>query len=376
MKVMKSQSIYEHLENRIYSGEFNDSLRLPSEKILTEYYNCSRPTLRKALEALEKQSLITRKQGSGSFITEKSFTIRKEEIASHKKAALFGIIFPSLGASYVFDSICNEVTRILAQKDCSLVWGGTVLSHSNNLFEEVKHICAKYIELNVDGVFFAPIEYTDERDEVNNYIIDTFDQSHIPVILIDSDVTDFPFRSNHDLVSIDHTQASYLLTKHMIDSGARDIHFLSPYKSSRTIKIRQMGYREALFDSNLPILHESIHEGDPTDIEFVTSIIKKNPDAILCSNDGTAISLLSTLRKLGVEVPQKLIVAGFDNLSYLSHIITPLTSITHPIGMISNEAVNMMLDRVQSPSLPIKTVSYGGTVIARKSTQLNKEDLC
>lgn len=369
MKVLKSAFIHEDLKNRIYSGEFNASSRLPSEKELAEYYGCSRPTLRKALASLEGCNLIARQQGVGSFLTSKGQHSSHEIQTASENSALFGIVFPGLGMSYVFDMFCSEVARILAQKDCSLVWGGSLVPASPTLWQDVRQICSKYIELNVDGVFFSPIEYTPLRDEINSFIVETFDRAHVPVVLIDSDIYDFPKRSAHDLVSLDHVQSSYILAKYMITQNIQNLHFLSPPMSARTIRLRQIGLREALFEAGIPIDPTRFHEGDPKDVQFIQSILDTGAQGIICSNDGTAIALLETLTSLGVSVPKDLIVSGFDNLSYLSHIKTPLTSIAQPTEMISSEAVRMMLDRIKNPARPPRTLRIAGVLVERRSTK-------
>lgn len=369
MKLIKSDTIFENLKNRIYSGEFNSASRLPSEKELSDFYGCSRPTLRKALESLEQAGLITRKQGSGSFLTEDTDDTVPLRSGLEMKTSLFGIIFPNLGDNYVFNIICSELSKILAKMNCSLVWGGTISPGSDNLMNEVEQICKKYVELKVDGVFCAPLEYTPYRDQANTFIVDAFHKAGIPLVLIDSDLVEFPERTAHDLVSLDHIQASYLLTKHMLDQHARTLHFLSPPMSARTIKLRQMGFREAMFDAHLPVTYDQVHVGEPSDVQFVSSILESQAEGILCSNDGTAITLLATLDRLGLSVPKDIIVAGFDNLSYLSQIRTPLTSIAQPTEMISLEAVRLMFDRMENLSRPYKTVRFPGLLIARRSTR-------
>lgn len=373
MKTIKSDAIYDDLKYRIYSGEFNSAGRLPSETELSAFYACSRPTLRKALEVLVADGLVVQRQGAGSFLTEKGLSIAQTTEIPTIKTSLFGIVFPGLGVNYVFDIICNEVTRILAQSNCSLVWGGTVMPNSPTLMDEVRKICAKYVELQVDGVFFSPIEYSTISTAVNEYILDTFSHAQIPVVLIDSDVVEFPKQSHHDLVSLDHVQASYIITKHMIEQNIRNIHFLSPPMSAKTIKLRQIGFREAMFDCGLPIDSLVFHQADPRDPIAVRSIISLGAQGILCSNDGTAITLLDTLRSLEVAVPKDLVVAGFDNLSYLSQIRTPLTSISQPTELISQEAVRLMLARVKHPHRPFRTVRFPGTLIIRRSTRYGSE---
>lgn len=366
---MKSDAIFDHLKSRILSGEFDAVAKLPSEKEFSDFYGCSRPTLRKALESLEKERLITRRQGAGSFLTQRHDDALIQLPASGKGSAMFGVILPSLGDNYVFNFICSELSRLLAAVNCSLVWGGTIDPQSPLLVKEVEQICKKYVELKVDGVFFAPLEYTPLRDQLNNYIIDVLKKANIPVVLIDSDYVEFPQRSNYDLVSLNHIQASYLLTHHMREQKAKQVHFVSPPMSAKTIKLRQMGFREALYDTRTSSSTTLIHEGDPKDLDFVASIVEMGAEGILCSNDGTAITLLQSLAKLNLEVPKDLIVAGFDNLSYLSQIKTPLTSVAQPLELISSEAVRLMFERLDNRDRPTKTTSFSGILIERESTR-------
>lgn len=369
VRVQKSDMVYENLKGRIYAGEFNIANRLPSEVELARYYGCSRPTLRKALDALESDHIIVRKQGSGSFLSSKGLDERNSHGIPERNKGLFGIIFPSLGRNYVFDIICSEVTRVLATYDCSLVWGGVVVPSSVNLMEDIKQICNKYVQLGVDGVFFAPIEYTPLRERANNYIEESFRNAGIPLVLIDSDLYEFPQRSRYDLVSLDHIEAGYLLTRHMVESHARNIHFLSPPMSAYTIKLRQIGYREALYDAGIPVREEKVHVGNPKDKRFVSTVLAFEPQAILCSNDGTAIVLQETLEAMGISVPKDVAVAGFDNLSYLAQIRVPLTSVSQPTERISREAVKMMMERCDHPEQPCRTIRLSGHLVMRKSTR-------
>ena len=59
------QLLADHLETRIMSGEFPCNSFLPPMRNLMRTFNVSLATVRGALEILEEQQLITRKQGSG-----------------------------------------------------------------------------------------------------------------------------------------------------------------------------------------------------------------------------------------------------------------------------------------------------------------------
>jgi DNA-binding GntR family transcriptional regulator len=56
------------LEKKIRSGELDVEDVLPTEQSLQEIYNVSRVTVRKALELLEKQGLLERIKGSGTYV--------------------------------------------------------------------------------------------------------------------------------------------------------------------------------------------------------------------------------------------------------------------------------------------------------------------
>ncbi len=57
------------LRQAIYDGDFIDGQRLPPERQLSTHYNVSRTTVRQAIQQVEEMGLLTRKVGSGSFIS-------------------------------------------------------------------------------------------------------------------------------------------------------------------------------------------------------------------------------------------------------------------------------------------------------------------
>jgi GntR family transcriptional regulator len=62
--------IAEGICNRIEAGELLPGERLPSERKLSQMLGVNRMTLRRALEMLESQGLLLRRQGDGTYIAE------------------------------------------------------------------------------------------------------------------------------------------------------------------------------------------------------------------------------------------------------------------------------------------------------------------
>ncbi|MCM3666284.1 GntR family transcriptional regulator [Mesobacillus subterraneus] len=60
------------LRQQILDGKWDGGQKLPSESQLTSEFNASRITIRQAMQLLENEGLITRFQGKGTFVTNKS----------------------------------------------------------------------------------------------------------------------------------------------------------------------------------------------------------------------------------------------------------------------------------------------------------------
>lgn len=63
------------IRDNIASGRFDDATRLPSETELTQLFGVSRATVREALSALERDGLISRAHGKGTFARKPQFTL-------------------------------------------------------------------------------------------------------------------------------------------------------------------------------------------------------------------------------------------------------------------------------------------------------------
>lgn len=64
--------IKEEIRRKILSHEMPEGSKIPSEKELSEQYGVSRITVKKALDELQAESLLTRKQGRGTFVKGRS----------------------------------------------------------------------------------------------------------------------------------------------------------------------------------------------------------------------------------------------------------------------------------------------------------------
>ena len=69
---MTGRDIYEKLMREIAAGKFAKDGKLPSEAKLGDLFGVSRMTVRGALAELQRQGLIEKRNGAGSFLTRRA----------------------------------------------------------------------------------------------------------------------------------------------------------------------------------------------------------------------------------------------------------------------------------------------------------------
>jgi hypothetical protein len=178
---------------------------------------------------------VERRAGSGTYVR------TRPAVA----ALSFGLLIPDLGETEIFEPICQGMMASPLAREHALVWGSQQ-GRRRSKEERAWELCRQYIDRRVSGVFFAPLELTPAKDEVNLRIARALDEAHIPVVLLDRTVVPYPQRGHHDLVGIDNRRAGYLVTEHLLRLGARRIAFVGVGNAAATVDARASGYREAL----------------------------------------------------------------------------------------------------------------------------------
>src|SRR4051794_25588604 len=187
----KYQQVYTALRREIQSGRLKKGDRLPSEADLVRQFGASRITVGRAVRDLQQAGLVERRAGSGTYV----------KTPPEPAAFSFGLLIPDLGDTEIFEPICQGMMASPLARRHALVWGS--LANPAATKEDLAwELCRQYVERRVSGVFFAPLELTPAKDEVNLRIACALDEAQIPVVLLDRTVAPYPERGHHDLVGI------------------------------------------------------------------------------------------------------------------------------------------------------------------------------
>lgn len=205
----------------------------------------------------------------------------------------------------------------------------------------------------------------------------------IPVLMIDAPVSSIWEPLNADLLLMENTSNIYTLIKDMKERGIKEIGFIGEQQHCRSFYERYMAYRNAMYTMGLPVkaeycitdIHsEYEHQNDYFDLLYEEKLykhiseLKTMPELFICANDFVAINFIKVTKKLNINIPEHLKLVGFDDSSE-SKIITPTLSTCHiHTQTIGYEAANMIISRIDNPSLDYRTTYVQTDLIYREST--------
>jgi LacI family transcriptional regulator len=360
----KHREVSRQLRADIAAGRYGVGARLPSEPQLVKQFGVSRPTIGRALLDLQREGLIERRAGSGTYVCASG----PESAAT--AARQLGLLIPGLGTTEIFDLTCGELASLARVHEFNLLWGSSTQPRQDTdaSLEHAEELCGQFIQRKVRGVFFAPYELMPGQEEANRRLAETLRQAGIPVVLLDRDLLPFPGRSDFDYVGIDNMAGGYLLAEHLFKLGCRRIRFVARPHSASTVEARIAGVREVLARHRVEPDPGWVRLGDPADVKFVRSLTAgKQADALICANDHTAAVLLRTLHSVGVRVPRDVRVVGFDDAKYATLVSPSLTTIHQPSRDIAVVAFRAMLERIAEPALPARSLLLTPRLVVRES---------
>lgn len=356
-RVSKHRRVYEHLLANIESGALRPGDRLPSEAELGKMFEASRITVAKAVHDLQRMGLVTRRPGAGTHV-----------LGEQKQTGrTFGLLIPELGLTEIFEPICNGMMRAQFAKPDALLWGNSSTSVEDSV-KAAEQMAESFIEKQVDGVFFAPLELTSDKDTANRRIARMLDRAEIPFVLLDRCYMPYPERSAHDLVGIDNRRAGYIAAAHLLEHGATRLAFVGEERAANTVDARITGFYEALRLHGVRPDWEPVWRGSATDEAFVRRMVAAaRPEGIVCANDLTAAWLMQVLIGMGVRIPHEVRIVGVDDVRYASLLPVPLTTVHQDCAGIGAVAMATMLRRLEQPKMPVRDVLVPVRLVVRGS---------
>jgi LacI family transcriptional regulator len=136
---------------------------------------------------------------------------------------------------------------------------------------------------------------------------------------------------------------------------------------------RLQPYQESLQAAGLPLDPElvvtcgtTIEEGYQAALQLLQLPVR--PTALLAINDLLAIGALRAAGDLGLRVPADVSLIGYDDIPLASYLTPRLTTSSKDIIQVGQEAVKMLLARIQDPDQPQQKIEVQARFVIREST--------
>jgi LacI family transcriptional regulator len=155
-----------------------------------------------------------------------------------------------------------------------------------------------------------------------------------------------PFRT----IDIRNEEGAAALAEKLIKHGYRSAAILTGPAGLITAQERTRGFAEVFAAHGHPIDDRWRVPGDFTrDGGFLGAAELRRRglaeiELIFAVNDLMAVGAMAYLRSAGVQLPQDVAVAGFDDISSLRDVIPALTTVSLPLELIGRRAVELALD--------------------------------
>lgn len=194
--------------------------------------------------------------------------------------------------------------------------------------------------------------------------------STIPVVLLCS----VPRGKEIDSLTIQNCRGAREMVSHLVSLGHRRIAIIKGSARNYDAAERLRGYRIALREAGIAPEKSLERAGNFTEaggyaaaMELVA--MKARPTAIFAANDSMAIGALSALRESGIEVPEDIAVAGFDDIPLARYMDPPLSSVHVPICELGAKAVDLLLNGITHKNDHVRRREHVATkLVIRRST--------
>lgn len=330
------QQIHARMQQRILGGEWAFGSMLPSEHGLGAEYGISRGTVRQVLAELEKEGLIRRERGRGTFAAR----LPRTELVAGLQSRSISFIVP-----YVRDSFTPTI--LLGVESAARASGFVVLfNHVENSPEKQEAALRLAIQQGVAGIILYPVNSTDIGVVLSELV-----QRKVPLVLVDRYLRTLAT----DYVTSDNFGGGLKATQHLLHLGHRRIAFLSWHDAAVTMEHRRAGYRQALLEAGLqldPALEWEVEGYPDIDLAALAGHLQRDPrpTALFAGNDQLALATQRAARILKIVIPSSLALVGFDNLDVSAQLDVPLTTIAQSAFEIGRTAGELVISRIMGQS--------------------------
>ena len=281
----KYLQLYATITAAIGDGSYTSGDKLPTELELAEQYAVSRQTVRQALELLERNGLISKVQGSGSYVSSR---------AQHMKKTMRIAVITTYISTYIFPYILRGIEEAATRNGYSIQ-----LMATNNSIAKERDILHHLSVNTVDGIIVEGTKTALPNPNLSFYR--DLACKNTPLVFFNGYYPELITEPKCKVVTVvtDDYGGARELTNELIARGHRSIGGI--FKSDDLQGIRRFsGYIDALTQADLRVdddyvLWFSTESKRSVELQLDVTRFTAECTAIICYNDEVASQLLAYL---------------------------------------------------------------------------------
>jgi len=204
---------------------------------------------------------------------------------------------------------------------------------------------------------------------VSAFISEYLARHRIPVVEVDRQFA----AGTCDAVVIDNEGASRRITADLLGLGHRRIALVIDETDWTTGRDRSAGYQAAFAAARVPLDPELVvtagwDVGDAQREARRLLRLAEPPTAIFAANNVLAEGVWRAAAELELDIPRDLSLVSFDDVPWMSMVRPGITAVAQDAVAMGEAAMAQLIERIQTPLAPVRTVMFSPTVIDRGST--------
>lgn len=351
--------VYEKIRDRVHALlEKKETSPLPSEMHLCSEYGCSRVTIRRVLSSLEKEGLIQRLPGKGTF----PFSPQSEgEPHDSQPRVVWQLDFDffKLESSNQYSRELITPIRAFANREGENV---SIYVHANETLPlDPKKYTVWARRIQADAVITQIASVTQEE-------LVLCSKAGPPVVLWGCQ-SRFP---ELDSVSVDYACDLERAIDLLYSLGHRKIAYIGFEGYSEAPLSRWQAYETTMTNHGLEILTVpcSRYYVYKDFYEYALSILTRTdrrPTALIAGGGAFSWPCLQALSASGLKIPQEISFLSMDEFEQASHYCPAISVVRQPMAQLVEQAVQIARQRVWKPKDPAHHILLNSEIVLRFS---------
>lgn len=280
-----------------------------------------------------------------------------------QRSKTLGIIIPNM-LNHFFAMAFSGIEKVANQRGYKII---TCITN-DSCQKEVETMDLLANGSDIDGFILSISKETERKQEFEHF--KTHIEDGIPIVMFDR-ATD---KVTCDKVIVNDEEGAFQAVNHLIETGSKNIAFISTMSDYAIGKLRKKGYLKALKNASIEIDEDlMISEENPKKYEEVIQKLfnKKKIDGVLATNELSAITAMKVAQKMGLKIPEDISVIGFSNGILSRHSNPKLTTVSQHAELMGETATHMLIDAIEksNPAYSSVTKVIKTTLVERESTK-------